>query len=249
MPVTATVSQSVSMQGAPFSSVSTAITGQTAAIIEATVPYQATTVNNVEALPVVDSSGVGTFTLTIEGITTAAITYSATIGTVSTPGTLLYNLQAALNAAFGTGNIVPTGANLAGLIFTFSGGNYAGRTLATNITVTPTWSSGSATFGTANTSTTTTPGSAQTISGSNFATADLQMLYLLSDTANCVVTFQAATPAHNTQLTIEAGTPYLWFEGSGTNPIPYDYQRITVLNNDSSAASSSNVHGRTILSA
>ncbi len=89
-------------------------------------------VNAVEALPVVDSTGSGTFTLTIEGVTTAAITYSATIAT------LITNINNALNASFGTSAIVASGASLAALILTFSGTGYAGRPIntSTNGTVT-----------------------------------------------------------------------------------------------------------------
>ena len=78
-------------------------------------------VNAVEALPFVDSTGSGTFTLTIEGITTGAITYS------STAATLYANINTALNAAFGTSAIVASGASLAAIILTFSGTGYSGR--------------------------------------------------------------------------------------------------------------------------
>lgn len=84
-------------------------------------------VNQVEALPVVDSTGSGTFTLTIEGITTGAITYSATAATLVT------NTNAALNAAFGTSAIVASGASLAAFILTFSGTGYSGRPITGHV--------------------------------------------------------------------------------------------------------------------
>jgi hypothetical protein len=81
-------------------------------------------VNAVYPLAVVDSTGTGTFTITVEGITTGAITYSATIAT------LYGNINTALNAAFGTSAIVASGASLAALILTFSGTGYSGRPIA-----------------------------------------------------------------------------------------------------------------------
>lgn len=78
-------------------------------------------VNAVEAVPFVDSTGSGTFTLTIEGITTGAITYSATAATLVT------NINTALNSTFGTSAIVASGASLSAQILTFSGTGYAGR--------------------------------------------------------------------------------------------------------------------------
>lgn len=88
-------------------------------------------VNAVEAIPFVDSTGSGTFTLTIEGITTGAITYSATAAT------LYANMNTALNATFGTSAIVASGASLAAQILTFSGTGYSGRPIgnSTNGTV------------------------------------------------------------------------------------------------------------------
>lgn len=115
--------------------------------------------NAVEAIPVVDSTGVGTFTLTIEGITTGAITYS------STAATLVTNINTALNSAFGTSAIVASGASLAALILTFSGTGYTNRPINGHVTSVITIGSGSFTIngvvgtaGTPGVSTTTTAG-------------------------------------------------------------------------------------------
>jgi hypothetical protein len=77
--------------------------------------------NAVQKLLFVDSTGSGTFTLTCEGVTTAAITYSAT------PATLVGNINTALNAAFGSSQLVASGATLAAIIATFSGSNVSNR--------------------------------------------------------------------------------------------------------------------------
>ena len=104
-----------------FSAVNTS-TGQITITADAFASVSA--VNAIYPLAIVDSTGTGTFTLTIEGITTGAITYSATIAT------LYGNINTALNAAFGTSAIVASGASLAALILTFSGTGYAGRPIA-----------------------------------------------------------------------------------------------------------------------
>jgi hypothetical protein len=110
-------------------------------------------VSPVEALPVVNSSGSGTFTLAYSGITTGAITYSATIAT------LVSNINTALDAAFGAGNLVASGASLAALIIIGSSGAYQynafGGHFVSTITGTGFTINGSATSGT---STTTTAG-------------------------------------------------------------------------------------------
>jgi hypothetical protein len=82
-------------------------------------------VNQINSLVTVDSTGSGTFILTIEGISTAAITYSATAATLVT------NINAALNATFGTSAVVDSGASLAANILTFSGTGYAARPIGT----------------------------------------------------------------------------------------------------------------------
>lgn len=81
-------------------------------------------VNAVYALDFVDSTGSGTFTITFNGITTAAITYSATAAT------LLANINTKLNLAFGTSQIVCSGSSLAALILTCSGTSYLGQPFA-----------------------------------------------------------------------------------------------------------------------
>lgn len=77
----------------------------------------------VNTIPFVDvSSGTGTFNLTIEGVTTGAITYSATVGTLAS------NINAALQTTFGPA-FVCSGASLAALILTAAGSAYAPRPL------------------------------------------------------------------------------------------------------------------------
>lgn len=86
--------------------------------------------NQVNNLVVVDSTGSGTFIITIEGIPTGAITYS------STAATLVTNINNALNSAFGTSAIVASGASLAAIVLTFSGTGYTHRPVGT-VTTTP----------------------------------------------------------------------------------------------------------------
>ncbi len=117
--------------------------------------FSTSTTNQVEAIPVVDTAGVGTFTLTIEGITTAAITYSSTVAT------LITNINAALNTTFGSGSVVASGASLAALILTFSGTGFAGRPITGHVASAITLTSGTFTINSsssAGTSTTTTAG-------------------------------------------------------------------------------------------
>lgn len=78
------------------------------------------TANQVVSIPFVDSSGSGTFKITVEGVT-SAITYSATAAT------LVGNINTALNTALGTSAVVASGATLAAIILTFSGNAYASR--------------------------------------------------------------------------------------------------------------------------
>lgn len=97
--------------------------GGSTVINNAGVGYQVasgaiTGVSPVEACPFNDSTGSGTFNLSAMGITTGAITYSATVAT------LVANINAAFNTSFGSGNIVASGSTLAGIIFTGSANNY-----------------------------------------------------------------------------------------------------------------------------
>lgn len=108
-------------------------------------------VSPVEALPVVDSTGSGTFTLTYMGITTGAITYS------STAATLITNINSALDSAFGAGNLVASGATLAAIIITGSAGNYQYNAFGNHFTSTIT-GSGFTVGGASGTSTTSVAG-------------------------------------------------------------------------------------------
>lgn len=130
-------------------------------------------VNQINSVVTVDSSGSGTFTITVEGVTTPAITYSATIAT------LITNINAQLNATFGTSAIVASGGSLAALVLTSSGTGYTNRpvglmqvtllTGATGFTM-----NGSGTVGTPSTSPVTTAGVVPvTASGGEFITGSL----------------------------------------------------------------------------
>ena len=116
------------------------------------------TVNEVHSLPFVDTSGSGTFLITVEGLATAAITYNAT------PATVIASINTALNAAYGTSAIVCSGTTLANIILTFSGTGYTHRPIGT-VTATVLAGStgytinGSGTVGTPSTAVQTTQGS------------------------------------------------------------------------------------------
>lgn len=98
-------------------------------------------VNAVQIMDFVDSSGSGTFTIGIEGTTTAAITYNATFATLAA------SITSALNTTFGVSNIVVGGSTLANMTLTFSGGSFQARAVglavvtllsgATGFTATP----------------------------------------------------------------------------------------------------------------
>jgi hypothetical protein len=110
-----------------------------------------TGVSPVEALPVVDTSGSGTFTLTYMGVTTGAITYSATIAT------LITNINTALDAAYGSGDLVASGASLSALVITGSSGNFQYNAFGGHFVAAIT-GSGFTIGGASKTSTTTTEG-------------------------------------------------------------------------------------------
>lgn len=86
-----------------------------------TIAYTVAPVNGINSIPFVDSTGTGTFTITYEGVTTAAITYNATYTTLKT------NINNALNTALGLDAVVCSGASLAALVLTATGPAYAGR--------------------------------------------------------------------------------------------------------------------------
>lgn len=71
-------------------------------------------------MPFVNSGGSGYFKLSLAGAVTAAIQYSATYST------LISNINAALNAAFGSGNVVAGGTSLSSIQLTLSGSAYLG---------------------------------------------------------------------------------------------------------------------------
>ena len=87
-------------------------------------PASVAPVYAVNTIPFVDSTGSGTFNITIEGVTTGAITYSATVAT------LVSSINVALQATFGP-EFVATGASLAAVIITAAGSAYAPRPLGT----------------------------------------------------------------------------------------------------------------------
>jgi hypothetical protein len=97
-------------------------------------------VNAVQTLDLVDAgAGSGSFTLSVEGYTTAAITYSAT------PATLVSRIQAAFDAVLGSNKVVVAGTAISAITVTFSGtewsarpvgGITAGTTLLADVTLT-----------------------------------------------------------------------------------------------------------------
>ena len=135
-------------------------------------PYVAKTyavagTNQVEAVPFVDvGAGSGTYTLTIEGVTTGAITFTHSDSAATTVGLL----NTALDAAFGAAAVVASGGSLAAIILTFSGTGYKKRPIVGHVVVTfGTLTTSIATInggGSASASTTTTP-------GVGFAAADI----------------------------------------------------------------------------
>lgn len=85
--------------------------------------------NEVQTLTIGGTPTAGTFTLTLDGITTAAITWSAT------NATLLADINAKTDAKWGTSAIVATAGTLTAgigtILLTFSGGNMARRAVNT----------------------------------------------------------------------------------------------------------------------
>lgn len=85
--------------------------------------------NEVQTLTIGGTPTGGTYRLALDGIPTAAVTWSAT------NGTLLSNLNTALDAVYGTSSIVATAGTLtAGIgtvLLTFSGGQVAKRAVNT----------------------------------------------------------------------------------------------------------------------
>lgn len=77
--------------------------------------------NAVFALPFTNSAGSGAFTVTLNSITTAGITFSGTAATLVT------NLNSAFNSAYGAGAIVASGATLAAIQLTYTGPTYGER--------------------------------------------------------------------------------------------------------------------------
>jgi hypothetical protein len=114
---------------------------------------------------VVDSggTGAGTFTITVEGVTTGAIPYSPTYGT----------LESNINSALATAGIGATasGGSLGAIILTFSSGRHVGRPI----------------FGVSMTVVTWT-GTAITIAGNTFSTSTIGTTYTISATTPGVST-------------------------------------------------------------
>lgn len=201
----------------------------TSAIVASDGGSDVAAVNQIEAIPVVDSTGVGTFFFTIEGISTPAITYSATAATLVT------NINAALNTAFGTSAIVASGASLAALILTFSGTNYKGRPIVGHAVSTITQAgstftiNGSATSGT---STTTTAGVkavnniAITFSGTGYSGRPVGALTITPVTMSGVSTSVAQTTAGVTAIAAQGGE---FIAGSFVQPTDGTQTILTVL--------------------
>lgn len=99
------------------------IEGSVGPLLSAGVPGAGT--NAVQTATLGGTGGTSTFKLVFEGVRTAAIAWSAT------NGTLLANINAALDAAFGAAQIVASDSTLASglgnLLLTFSGSNNSKR--------------------------------------------------------------------------------------------------------------------------
>lgn len=87
--------------------------------------------NEVQTVTLGGTGGTSTFNLRLDGVTTGAIAWSAT------NATLLSNINAVLDAAFGASQIVATDstltAGLGDLLLTFSGANYGKRAVSTMV--------------------------------------------------------------------------------------------------------------------
>lgn len=84
--------------------------------------------SEVQTLTIGNTPTGGTFRLSLDGTKTGAITWSAT------NGTLLSNMNTAMDAAWGTGSVVATAGSLTAGIGTVTltfGGNYANRAVTT----------------------------------------------------------------------------------------------------------------------
>lgn len=205
----------------------------TSAIVASDGGSDVSGVNQIEALPVVDSSGVGSFVLTIEGITTLPITYSATIAT------LITNINAQLNTAFGTSAIVASGASLAALVLTFSGTNYKSRPIVGHVTSVISLTSGSfsingvvGTSVTPGTSTTSTAGVrlvnniAVTFSGTGYAARPVGPITVVPTTMTGVTTAVTQTTAGVVAVAAQEGE---FIVGSFVQPTDGSQTLITVL--------------------
>lgn len=108
----------------PFNAASNTDAAQGTAIAAA-VTAATGAANAVFNIPFVDSTGSGTFSLTIEGQVVTPVTYSAT------PATLIANINAAILLLFGNQIATASGTTLANLKLTFSGTPYGARPVAT----------------------------------------------------------------------------------------------------------------------
>ena len=84
-------------------------------------PTMIAAVNASQLLNFVDNTSVGTFTLTVEGITTAAITYNSTFATLAAA------ITGALNTALGGTATTSSGTLITALTIVFGGVGYSGR--------------------------------------------------------------------------------------------------------------------------
>ncbi len=139
-----------------IASLVTAGTGTPGVIVKLKGASGLSAVNAIYDFFVVDSggTGAGTFTLTVEGVTTAPITYSATYGT----------LESNINSALTTAGIGATcsGGSLGAVILTFSSGRHVGRPIFGVSTTVVTWTGTSITVD-GNTFSSSTVGTSYTI--------------------------------------------------------------------------------------
>lgn len=171
--------------------------------------------NQVNSLVTVDSTGSGNFKLTVEGITTGNIAYSAT------PATIVSNSNTAMNTTFGASAIVMSGASLAALILTFSGTGYTHRPVgATTATLqsgaTGFTMNGSGTVNVPSTCPVTTPG-VQASGALNLTNTLTQPDGTLATFADVLVLCLYAPSTNTDYINVGAGTdPLAWL----TNAIP-----------------------------
>jgi hypothetical protein len=88
-------------------------------------------------------------------------------------------------------------------------------------------------------------GNTVTVPGLTVPASNLQFLYLVSTTADAVVTFVSGNG--NSTISLTAGTPYIWPINTQSNPVQYDSTSVTIQNNGTQNTST-DIHGRLVFS-